>query len=141
MDIKKISPFLSVSPQITTADVGILATQGYRTIICNRPDGETNDQPTMASVQAAAERHGIRFHEQPVKSGQVTDDDVDRFAALLGDAEGPVLAFCRTGTRSITLWALSEARHLSADSILAAAQTQGYDLEGLRARLDERFRG
>jgi sulfide:quinone oxidoreductase len=141
MDIKKISPFLSVSPQITAADVGILATQGFRTIICNRPDGEADDQPAMASIGAAAERHGLRFHEQPVKSGQLTDDDVDRFAALLELAEGPVLAFCRTGTRSITLWALSEARHLSPDSILASARNQGYDLEGLGARLDERFQG
>ena len=138
MDIRKITPFLSVASQITPSDVGILASQGYRTVICNRPDGEADDQPGSADIAAAAERSGLQFHMQPVQSGKVTDEDVDAFAALLGEAEGPVLAFCRTGTRSISLWALSEARHLSVDSILATATEHGYDLAGLRGRLEER---
>ena len=131
MDIKKISPFLSVSPQIGPSDLGILVSQGFRTVICNRPEGEADDQPATDTLRAAAQRNGLAFHHQPVKSGQVTDDDVAAFASLLEAAEGPVLAFCRTGTRSITLWALSEARHLSPDAVLAAALGQGYDLEGL----------
>ncbi len=141
MDIKRVSPFLSVSPQITPADVGILAGQGFRTIISNRPDGEADDQPTTEALRAAAERHGLAFHALPVQSGRVTDDDVAEFASLLSVVEGPALAFCRTGTRSITLWALSEARHLSADAVLATARSQGYDLEGLRGRLVGRFAG
>ncbi len=136
MDIKQLSPFLSVSPQISPADVGILASQGYRTIICNRPDGEADDQPSTAEIGAAAERHGLTFHAQPVRAGQVTDDDVAQFAVLLRDAEGPVLAFCRTGTRSISMWALSEAHHLSTDAILTTAAGHGYDLASLRERLD-----
>ncbi len=138
MDIKKISPSLSVSAQITPTDVGILASQGFRTIICHRPDGESAEQPASAEIAAAAERHGLAFHHQPVQSGQVLDEDADRFAALLGEAEGPVLAFCRTGTRSITLWALSEAPHLAIDAILATAAGHGYDLAGLRERLEAR---
>jgi sulfide:quinone oxidoreductase len=70
-----------------------------------------------------------------VKPGQVTDDDVAAFASLLSRASGPVLAFCRTGTRSTTLWALSEAHHLTPDAILAAARSTGYDLESLQPRL------
>ena len=141
MDIKKVSPFISVSAQISPADVGILASQGFRTIISNRPDGEADDQPSTDVLRQAAERHGLDFHAQPVKSGQITDDDVAAFASLLDDAAGPVLAFCRTGTRSITLWALVESRHLSASAVLATALSQGYDLEGLRERLESRFLG
>ncbi|MGD8416404.1 MAG: TIGR01244 family sulfur transferase [Pseudomonadales bacterium] len=138
MDIRKISPFFSVSPQISPADVGILASQGYRTIICNRPDGEADDQPDAAEIGAAAKRHGLTFHAHPVRAGQVTDDDVTQFASLLGDAEGPVLAFCRTGTRSISLWALGEAHHLPADTLLSTAAALGYDLASLRERLEAR---
>jgi sulfide:quinone oxidoreductase len=139
MDIKKISPFLSVSPQITAADVGILASQGFRTIVCNRPDGEADDQPASAEVAAAAERHGLAFHYQPVIAGKVTDEDVDAYAALLAAAEGPALAFCRTGTRSISMWAMSEAHHLSIEAILSTAGAHGYDLESLRDRLEARL--
>lgn len=138
MDIKKISPFLSVSPQISEADVGILASQGFRTIICNRPDGEADDQPASAAIAAAAERQGITFHYQPVVAGKVTDTDVDTYANLLIEAEGPVLAFCRTGTRSISMWAMSEAHHLSIDAILSTAGAHGYDLESLKERLQLR---
>ena len=138
MDIKKISPFLSVSPQISAADVGILAGHGYRTIICNRPDGEADDQPDAAEIAAAALRHGIAFHHQPVVAGKVSDADVDTYAALLAQAEGPVLAFCRTGTRSISMWAMSEAHHLSTDAIMATASANGYELESLLDRLESR---
>jgi len=138
VDIKKISPFISVSPQISVTDVGVLASQGYRSIICNRPDGEADDQPVAADIAAAAQRHGMEFHYQPVVSGQVGDDDVSDFGALMASIDGPVLAFCRTGTRSITLWALSEVRHMTVASVLAAAKALGYDLEGLQGRLQER---
>ncbi len=139
MDIKTISPFLSVSAQISESDVGILASRGFRTIISNRPDGEADDQPSTQALREAAGRHGIIFHAQPVKSGRITDDDVGAFASLLDGAAGPVLAFCRTGTRSISLWALAESHHLSPDVLLAATLSQGYDLEGLRERLESRF--
>jgi sulfide:quinone oxidoreductase len=138
MEIKQISPFLSVSPQITAADVGILASRGFRTIVCNRPDGEADDQPSADEIGAAAARHGLTFHAHPVRAGQVSDDDVTRFAAVLRESEGPVLAFCRTGTRSISMWALSEAHHLAIDAILSTAQSLGYDLTSLTERLAER---
>jgi sulfide:quinone oxidoreductase len=138
MDLKKISPFLTVSPQISPADVGILASQGFRTIICNRPDGEADDQPVSAEIEAAAARHGLFFHYQPVVAGKLSDADADEFAVLLEQTEGPVLAFCRTGTRSISLWAMSEAHHLSIEAIIRTAAAQGYDLDSLRERLQSR---
>ncbi|MDH3641051.1 MAG: bifunctional protein tyrosine phosphatase family protein/NAD(P)/FAD-dependent oxidoreductase [Gammaproteobacteria bacterium] len=138
MDIKQLTPFVSVSSQLSETDVGILAGQGYRTIINNRPDGEADDQPASTEIGAAARRHGMHYFALPVKSGVITDDDVAEFAALLESAEGPVLAFCRTGTRSVSLWALHEARHLSADAIYQSAKGAGYDLESLKDRLEQR---
>ena len=101
MDIKRITPFLAVSSQITPNDVGILASQGYRGIICNRPDAESDQQPVAEEIRQAAERVGLEFVHQPVVSGQVTDNDVAAFNELLEYMTGPVLAYCRTGTRSL----------------------------------------
>ena len=140
MKIAKLTPFLSVSPQIAEADLGALAAQNYRAVINNRPDGEAEDQPAGATLAAAADRVGLAYRHLPVVSGKVTDDDVAAFADVLDELKGPVLAFCRTGTRSTTLWALSEARHLDPDAILATAAEAGYDLSALKARLDVRWR-
>ncbi len=140
MEIKPLTPFLSVSPQIAEVDIGILAAQGYRAIVNNRPDGEGPDQPASAALAEAAARHGIAYRHIPVVSGKITDGDVEAFAAALAELKGPVLAFCRTGTRSTSLWALSEAWHLEPDAILRAASVAGYDLTALRPRLELRAR-
>ena len=140
MQIKQLTPFLHVSPQITEADLGILAAQGVRSVINNRPDGEGEDQPGAAALSAAAKGLGLAYRHIPVVSGKVTDGDVEAFGAALGELQGPVLAFCRTGTRSTTLWALGEAWHLDPDVILRTAAAAGYDLEALRPRLEVRAR-
>jgi sulfide:quinone oxidoreductase len=140
MKIAKLTPFLSVSPQIGEADLGALAAQGFRAVINNRPDGEAEDQPASATLAAAAERVGLDYRHVPAVSGKITDDDVAAFAEALGQVKGPVLAFCRTGTRSTTLWALAEARHLDPAVILTTAAEAGYDLEALKPRLEVRWR-
>lgn len=140
MKIAKLTPFLSVSPQIAEADLGALAAQGFRAVINNRPDHEAEGQPASAALAAAAERVGLEYQHVPVVSGSITDDDVAAFAAALDEVKGPVLAFCRTGTRSTTLWALAEARRLDPQAILATAAEAGYDLEALKPRLEARWR-
>ncbi|NVK40739.1 MAG: TIGR01244 family phosphatase [Oceanospirillaceae bacterium] len=135
MDVRQLTPFLSVSPQLTPADVGLAAAAGFKAIVCNRPERESEDQPANDDIQAACERHGLAWHYLPVVSGQITDADVAAFRELMNVLQGPVLAFCRTGTRSTTLWALSEAPHLDAAAILNTASAAGYDLTGLRERL------
>jgi sulfide:quinone oxidoreductase len=140
MKIAKLTPFLSVSPQIAGADLGTLAAQGFRAVVSNRPDGEAEDQPASAMLAAAAERVGLDYRHVPAVSGKITDDDVAAFAEALEEVKGPVLAFCRTGTRSTTLWALAEARHLDPQVILTTAAEAGYDLAALKPRLDVRWR-
>ncbi|PAV24888.1 TIGR01244 family protein, partial [Tamilnaduibacter salinus] len=87
-----------------------------------------------------ARNHGMAWHYLPVQSGNVTDDDADQFSPLLEKAEGPILAFCRSGMRCSVLWALSRAATHDADDLLATAGRAGYDLTPLRPRLVQRRR-
>lgn len=136
--LKRLSPFIAVAAQLQPADMGTLAAAGFRSVINNRPDGEEEGQPSSAEMLAAAKASGLEYHYLPVISGQIDDAHVAAFADLLNQVRGPVLAFCRTGTRSISLWALSEAHHLDPLTLLAAARDQGYDLTGLAPRLEQR---
>lgn len=140
MHVKQITPFLSVSPQILPGDVGVLAAQGFRAIINNRPDDESEDQPASADIASAAVRHGLDYRDIPVVSGAISDQDVQRFRRAMAELEGPVLAFCRTGTRSVSLWALAEAPHLAPAALVRAAAQAGYDLHGLTSRLEQEAR-
>lgn len=137
METKTLTPFLAVSGQINEGDIGSLSSLGYHTIINNRPDGEDEGQPSSDQLEKAVQRHGMDYRHIPITPGQLTDEKVEEFAAAMSDVKGPVLAFCRTGNRSASLWALSEARHLDPDVIVMTASRAGYDLSGLRPRLDE----
>ena len=139
MDLKPISPFFTVSPQLSPADVGVAASAGFKAIINNRPDQEGEDQPSSAEIEAAAAASGMDYRHIPVTGGQISDADIDAFTRAMAEVTGPVLAFCRTGTRSATLWALSEARHMDADALIRAAGAAGYDLSGLKSRLQSRL--
>ena len=134
MDIKQLHDNISVSAQIHVGDVAELARLGFRSIVCNRPDGEAGDQPLFEEIRAAAEEQGVRAAYLPVESGAVRDADVAQFDAALADLPGPVLAFCRTGTRSVALWSLANARRLPPDDILAAAKGAGFDMGGVIRR-------
>jgi sulfide:quinone oxidoreductase len=134
-----VSDDFSVSTQITAADVAALAAAGVRSLVCNRPDGEANDQPTVTEIRAAADTHGLQLAYVPVVSGRITPADVADFAAALEAMAAPVHAYCRTGTRSITLWSLHQQRlGLPAEEILQRAGACGYDLRDALARFADR---
>lgn len=137
--IKQLTPFLSVIGQVQPADMASVASSGFLTVINNRPDNEGEGQPSNADIAAAAQALGLQYHYLPVIAGQISDQNVSDFVQLLAQVKGPVLAFCRTGTRSTSLWALSEAHHLDSSAILATAKTVGYDLTGLVPRLQQRW--
>jgi sulfide:quinone oxidoreductase len=136
MPFKSLTPSLSVSPQVTEADVAQAARDGFRAIIDNRPDGEEPGQPSAAEMQALAATHGMGFAHVPTIGGNITDEDVALMAEALVRFDGPVLAYCRTGTRSTTLWALTRVGGQSAEAILATAAAAGYDLSALKPRLE-----
>ena len=136
MNLKPLSPELSVTPQIETPDVADLAVRGFKSIIGNRPEGEAPDQPAWSSLAAEAERQGMSTRQIPVVPGQISPDDIRRFAEALRDLPTPIAAFCRTGTRSAMLWALANPNGLSVDERIATAAAQGYDLAPLRERIE-----
>ncbi len=135
MDIKDINKRLSVSPQISPDDVKAIAEAGFRAIICNRPDGEGADQPTFEEIEAVAHAAGLETKYLPIVAGKVRDEDADEFGDALDSLPGPVLAYCRTGTRSTTLWSLSQAKTMPVADILAAAKGAGYDMGGVVRRI------
>lgn len=109
MEIKTLGPDLGVTGQISASDLPAIFAVGYRSIICNRPDHEGADQPEFRQIEQAALACGLVARYLPVVSGSVTAADGLAFGQLLRDLPGPVLAYCRSGARSTTLWSLSRA--------------------------------
>ncbi len=138
MQCRHLTSDMAVSAQISIDDVPEIAKLGFKAIINNRPDDETDNQPSSKQLAEAAHKEGIEYHHQPVKSGNITDQDVDTFGRLLDQIEEPVFAFCRTGTRSSVLWALSQVGLLDTDEILSRCQQAGYDLSIIRPRMETR---
>jgi uncharacterized protein (TIGR01244 family) len=136
MDIRTVTPTYSVAPQIEPADLAELARAGFTDVISNRPDAEVMPQQSNDAMRAAAEAAGLKFHENPVVNGALTMAEVERQAQILAAAQGPVLAYCRSGTRSTIVWALGRAGQQNGDEIIAAAAAAGYDLTHLRPQLE-----
>ncbi len=135
MQTKQIDDNLSVSAQIAIADIAAIGAAGFRSIINNRPDHESIDQPTSDTLQTAATRAGLAYRHIPVEPGTLHDAQAEDFRRALDELPRPVLAFCRSGARSTMLWALNAARNLDTDCVLRTASAAGYDLTALRPRL------
>lgn len=130
--MKQLDSTTAVAGQVAPGDVAGL---GMSMIVNNRPDGEEAGQPLSAEIEAAARAAGIDYRHIPVAGG-VTEAQVAQMAEALAAARGPVLAFCRSGTRSTYLWALARARAGGeADDLVARAAAAGYDLSPIRAYL------
>lgn len=130
--IVAVTPEFAVAPQVALSDFPAIAAAGYTLVINNRPDGEEAGQPTAAEAESAARQAGLAYLHLPF-SGQPPADVVERLIEALEAAQGPVLAHCRSGTRSITAWALASAitgAHEPAQ-IVESARAAGYDLSGL----------
>jgi uncharacterized protein (TIGR01244 family) len=124
--------FVSVR-QLTPGDIDEAAAAGIRLIVNNRPDGEEPGQPSSAEIEAAARAAGLDYRHIPIAGGFPRERVEDMAQAL---EQGPVLAFCRSGTRSTFLWALARARRgAPAEESVAAAAAAGYDLAPIRVWL------
>ena len=132
---KKLTPQLGVREQIMPHELNELKKAGYRCVIVNRPDGEGGDQPTFAEIERAAKEAGMEARYIPVETGKVSDEDAAKFGAALDELPKPVVAFCRSGMRSTTLWALSQASERPMSDILLKAKNAGYDLNGVARRI------
>ena len=127
-----LAPGLSAAGRLDRLDIEALAAEGARTIINNRPDGEDPGQLPAAEARRIAEAHGIAYHHIPITAATLSRADVDAFAVALRDATAPVVAHCRSGTRSTLLWALTRMRE-GADSLslIAEAAQHSIDIAGL----------
>lgn len=135
MEIKKITDALSVSGQLHPEDMDKLKRRGFRAVVCNRPDGEAPDQPSHEEMAKAASEAGLDFLYLPVTPGIVTEETATAFRQALTELPGPVFGYCRTGTRTTTLWSLAMAKEKSVVDILAATKAAGYDMTGVARRI------
>jgi uncharacterized protein (TIGR01244 family) len=134
---RKLTENVLVSPQLALADVAAAAASGVAMIMNNRPDGEDPDAPQSADIAAAAAAAGLNYVEIPVGHAGFSEPQVDAMIAALEQAEGPILAYCRSGTRSTLLWALAQAKQgENPDAIARAAMQAGYDISPVRAMVD-----
>jgi uncharacterized protein (TIGR01244 family) len=129
-----LGPGFSVAGRLDRSDLDALARAGVRTIINNRPDGEDPGQLAAAEARRIAESHGLAYHHIPITAATLSRTDVDAFAAALRNVQAPIVAHCRSGTRSTLLWALSRMRE-GADplALIAEAARHGIDIAGLPA--------
>ena len=140
MDIKQITSDFSVVAQLQASDLAAIQAAGFKTVINNRPDAEDQEQPLNQELAQQAQSLGLNYHYLPIIAGQVTDQVVADFEQLLKQAQGPVLAFCRSGNRCLCAWSLvtasTEAKPYP--ELQAIAQQQGFDLTNLQSRIEQR---
>lgn len=133
MDIRRLSDEFSVSPQIAIADLPAIWDAGFRTVICNRPDGEDMGQPDVADVEAAARALGFEFAHISADSGKAAMPHAIETRRFLTEAPKPVFAYCRSGTRCTVIWSLMQMGEMECNDILAATAAAGYDMSPLIA--------
>jgi uncharacterized protein (TIGR01244 family) len=136
MDIRQITPDYAVGPQIEPTDLAALAEAGFGTVINNRPDMEIDPDQQSAAMRAAAQAAGLAYVENPVINGGLTLDMVEAQGAAVAQAKGPVFAWCRSGTRSSIVWALSQAGQRPTAEIIAALAQAGYQVPGLDQQIE-----
>ena len=132
----------AVAPQITAADIADMARDGVRTLINNRPDGEEPAQLSAAEAQAEAKKHGMSYLFIPVTTPSITAADVDATAKAIKTAPRPIVAHCRSGTRSYLLWAAAQALEgKDPAQLVMRAAGDGYDIRALPDLLNRIRRG
>lgn len=128
--IVQLDTNIFVAGQIAPEDVPDIAAGGFKLIVNNRPDGEGGaDQPSAVEIESAAAAHGLDFASLPFTAPTLTAEHAARFAEILKEADGPILAYCRTGNRSSMLWAAASiALGAPLEEVLLMAGRAGYDL-------------
>jgi len=135
--ITYITPLFAVAGQLAEQDFAQLAAMGIKSVINNRPDGEEGVLVAADEAAKSAKRAGLNYRYAPVTNHEVMETaEVDRFEEALRALPGPILAYCRTGTRSSILWAQVAARYNSAEDTLRALEDAGFDLDFLRPEFE-----
>lgn len=134
---RKVTDGVFASPQIGLDEIAEAAGMGVTLVINNRPEGESDDQTPGTEIEAAARAAGMDYLAIPVTHAGFSEGQVKAMAEALAGSAGPVLAYCRSGTRSTLLWALAEAsRGGEPETIAAQAAQAGYDIASIRPLVD-----
>ncbi len=111
LSVQQLDADVAVAPQLGPEAMAAAAAAGFRSVINNRPDFEGGaSQPTSAAMEAAARAAGLEYAFLPVASNFQSEAEIARFAELIATLPGPILAFCRSGTRSGRLWRAATGR-------------------------------
>ncbi len=134
---RKIDDQFLAAPQIAMSDIADAQALGVTTIINNRPDGEEPSAAQGAEIEAAVVAAGMNYVAIPVTHAGFSGPQVAAMVTALETADGPVLAYCRSGTRSTLLWALARTQ-MGDDkaSLQSRAANGGYDLSSIDALID-----
>ena len=138
MDLRRLTDEFTVSPQIETEHVHGIAGAGFRSVLCNRPDGEEAGQCAYDRIAEAARAEGMETRSVPIVSGMITPESLEEFRAALKELPKPILAYCRTGTRCTMLWAITQHGVMDDAEIERRAAEAGYDVSGLLRQLQSR---
>ena len=136
-DFRKVTEGFWASPQIGLGDVAEAKERGFVMIVNNRPEGEAEDQVPGQEIESAARAAGLGYRAIPITHAGFSEEQVHAMVAALEQAAGPVLAYCRSGTRSTLLWALAQAAQgRDPDTIASQAASAGYDVAPIRPLID-----
>jgi uncharacterized protein (TIGR01244 family) len=136
-DFRRLSEGFWASPQLDTGDVEEASEKGFSLVINNRPEDEAADQPSGESIREAARQAGLGYAAIPITHAGFSEAQVEELTRLLGETDGKILAYCRSGTRSTLLWALAQANMgRDPDEIARAAEAAGYDVSPVRPAMD-----
>lgn len=136
-EIRRLTERFAAAPQITPDDVAEIKAAGFGFIVNNRPDGEAADQPAGDEIEAAALAAGLGYCAIPIDQSGFTVEQVAALSALMVSPR-PILAYCRSGTRSTNLWALASAsRGGDIETIIDKALAAGYDVRALRPAMEQ----
>jgi uncharacterized protein (TIGR01244 family) len=136
-DFRQLTENVLVSPQLALEDIPAAAALGVGLIVNNRPDGEEPSAPQGDEIAAAAAAAGMNYVAIPIGHAGFSEPQVNAMIDALEQAEGPILAYCRSGTRSTLLWALAAAKQgVEPDDIARTAAQAGYDVSPIRAMID-----
>lgn len=139
MPFARLNDKMSVAPQIVPDDLPELVSLGFKAVVCNRPDNEVPPELSSQAIEAACEGAGLAFFNNPLAPGGLTPEAVAGQAQILASTDGPVLAYCASGTRSAILWAFATAGQgdESAEDIVKALDDAGYALPGIAPQLEQ----
>lgn len=135
MDIRPLTPDYAVSPQVEPEDFASIAAAGFTTVINNRPCSEIPESHQADNMRVAAEAAGLKFVVLPLTHATINPQTAEAQKAACDASDGPVFAYCASGTRCTIIWALTQAGSQTPDDIIRTAADQGYDISMMRGQL------